>query len=546
MSRRIKALHISLFLVGLFGFLAFLSLCKYALPIASIDMRTSSTDAIRISRDLASKAGWDTKRFMVCSTFRERRLESYYLQRTLGLSATNEIVREELIPIWYWYVRFFKEGRKEEYRFGISPRGNLVFMEHILPEDAPGGSLSAEAARKIAEKALLSLGRDLKGYVFQGVSTDRKARRIDHLFTWERPLRVSGKGFDAYIRVSVGISGTSISSYNLWLKVPEDFTRSFSAERAYSEMIYGIGMLFSAVLLLWAGLFVARMYKRDELRIKPLLVVGGTALGIIVADSINWIPIALSLYPTSEKLFTFIWRWVYSYLQEGFLALFVIVIAGAAGDWVSRKAFGRGKLVWGEGNPFFLSGMAILRGISLAFIALGFLSLGGLIASKYNYFGIWIPALPRYSNMMGTYLPFLTPLLAGLVPATTEEALFRLFATSAILWRFHRAWMAILIPAIIWATLHAGYITSPFYLRVIEVSITGMIYGLIFLKLDLLTLIGAHYTFNAAVIGYPLLISGRADMFSLGLIPIALAFVPVILGILYRPLLGREYRHLVV
>lgn len=546
MSRRIKAVHILLFLAGLLGFLSFLFLCKYALPMASIDMKVSREEAIRIARGLASKVGWDTKGFMVCSTFRERRLESYYLQRTLGLSTMNEIVREEMVPIWHWYVRFFKEGQKEEYRFGISPRGNIVFMEHLLPEDAPGGALSAKAAGEVAENALSSLGRNLKGYVFQGVFTERKPRRTDHMFTWECPLVVSGKKLDAYMRITVGISGTSISSYNLWIKVPESFSRSFSAERAYSEMIYGIGMILSTILLLWAGIFLARMYKRDELYLKPLVIIGGVAFGLIVADSINWIPIALSLYPTSERLLTFIWNWVYSYLQEGFLALAVIVIAGAAGDWISRKTFGRGKLVWGEGNPVFLSGMAILRGISLAFIALGLLSIGGLIASKHNYFGIWIPALPRYSNMMGTYLPFLTPLLAGLVPATTEEALFRLFAISAILWRFRKAWMAISIPAIIWATLHVGYVTSPFYLRVIEVSITGVIYGLIFLKLDLLTLIGAHYTFNAAIIGYPLLISGRADMISLGLVPIALAFVPVILGILHKPLLGREYRHLVI
>jgi hypothetical protein len=532
-----------LFLLGLIGFLAFLSLCKYAFPIASIDMKVSRKEAIRIARDLASRMGWDTRGFIVCATFRERKMESYYLQRTLPLFSVNEVMKEDIVPIWHWYVRFFKEGEKEEYGFGISPVGNIVFLERILHEDAPGGDLPVEAARSIAENAVSLLGGSLKGYSFQGVSTERKARRTDHIFTWERPLTLSGRKLKACMRISVGVSGSSISYYNVWLKIPEDFSRSFHMERAFSRTIYGIGMMLSAVLLLWAGVFVARMYKRDELRIRPLAVIGGLAFGLIVADAVNWIPIALSVYPTSEKLLTFIWDWTYSFLQEGVLALMVIIVAGAAGDWVSRKAFGRGKLVWGEGDPVFLAGMAVLRGISLAFLALGLVSVAGLLASRYDYFGIWIPILPRYSNMMGTYLPFLTPLLSGLVPATTEEALFRLFAISAMVWRFRRTWIAILVPAIIWATLHAGYITSPFYLRVIEVSITGVIYGLIFLKVDLLSLISAHYTFNAAIIGFPLLISGRTDMIAFGLLPIALAFVPVLLGILPKGLFIGKHRN---
>jgi hypothetical protein len=59
-----------------------------------------------------------------------------------------------------------------------------------------------------------------------------------------------------------------------------------------------------------------------------------------------------------------------------------------------------------------------------------------------------------YSNLLSTQLPWVKPLLSGVPAALTEEAAYRLFAISMLVWWTGRRWLALGVPAVLWAFLH--------------------------------------------------------------------------------------------
>ena len=65
---------------------------------------------------------------------------------------------------------------------------------------------------------------------------------------------------------------------------------------------------------------------------------------------------------------------------------------------------------------------------------------------------------------------------------TVEEFLFRLVAISLLLRWFGKTWLAVLLPGVLWAFLHANYAQEPIYIRGLELTVVGVVFGLVFLR----------------------------------------------------------------
>ena len=72
------------------------------------------------------------------------------------------------------------------------------------------------------------------------------------------------------------------------------------------------------------------------------------------------------------------------------------------------------------------------------------------------------------------------------------------------------------------------------YLRGIELTIGGVIFGIAYLRLGLLTCIVAHYVVDAVLLGAPLLATGNTVYVVSGAIAIGLALGPAALGFFAR------------
>jgi hypothetical protein len=174
---------------------------------------------------------------------------------------------------------------------------------------------------------------------------------------------------------------------------------------------------------------------------------------------------------------------------------------------------------------------AILVGVAFAAIDAAYVSAFYLIGQR---FGIEVPLDSPYDNTISTPFPWVVPLMSGLIAATTEELLFRAFAISLLLRVCKIRWIAVGIPAVLWAFLHTDYPFDPFFIRGLELTVVGIVYGILFLRYGFFAPFAAHYTYNALIGGVGLINSPVPYFKVSGGIVIALMLLPLLPAALRR------------
>jgi hypothetical protein len=148
-----------------------------------------------------------------------------------------------------WEVRYVRTtgdvaARTEEWRVHVAPDGAVVSVDHQLPQDAPGDSLTPDAARALARAALDAAG--IAGPRLHEARLDQTARpkRIDTVVEYVDSAVALPSGATARIRVS--LEGSSIATIRRRVEVPESFQRE---ERARGERAGLVAMLSGLVLV---------------------------------------------------------------------------------------------------------------------------------------------------------------------------------------------------------------------------------------------------------------------------------------------------------
>lgn len=96
-------------------------------------------------------------------------------------------------------------------------------------------------------------------------------------------------------------------------------------------------------------------------------------------------------------------------------------------------------------------------------------------------------------------------------------------------------WLALLLPAIVWAFLHSTYPVYPVYVRGIELTVVGLALGYVFLTEGILVTLVAHLGFNALLLSLPLLSSSNSWLQISGAAAIVLALAAPFAFLLLLP-----------
>lgn len=115
--------------------------------------------------------------------------------------------------------------------------------------------------------------------------------------------------------------------------------------------------------------------------------------------------------------------------------------------------------------------------------------------------------------------------------AVSEEFLSRFFSIPFL--KKYLKWTpaALVVPAAIWAFGHSNYPVYPVYVRGIELTVAGVLFGILFIRYGIVDCIIAHYVIDAVMIGLPLLRSGNTYYIASGAVVCLLAATPLIIGI---------------
>jgi Type II CAAX prenyl endopeptidase Rce1-like len=312
-----------------------------------------------------------------------------------------------------------------------------------------------------------------------------------------------------------------------------------------AENYLGVSSSIVPSLLISTAIVIAVSANKDKTlpwRGFSLLALAIVASGLV--QDINEIPNSETISFENSSLYMAWAKWILDTLTSNFkegVYYFTIAIAG----WVLlQEVITKQKL-----NPImrwinFDSKDMTYRasmGYLLAAIGLGYITVFYLIGKKY--LGVWEPIGSGYSEVLNTYFPSFDPLTNSFRASVREELMFRFFAIALLLKYLRSRTLALFVSALIWGFGHSDYAVFPFYTRGIELTLVGLIDGYFFIQYGLITVIVAHFVYDAVIGAIPLLQSSILYYYWSGMAAIGVAALPVIFGMIITVRSLRLARH---
>jgi membrane protease YdiL (CAAX protease family) len=472
-----------------------------AFPEASVNFQVTRSEALERARSFVESLGNSTAGYRSAIVFGVNDTAKIYLEREVGLKEANRLMASE-VNVWHWQARFFRPGQEEEFRVGVSPEGRISGYLHKIPEAQAGGEPGRDSAQETAQNFLTArLGKNAADWDFlpEEANSAKKPNRLDWSFTWERH---AFKAKDAPERLTISLNGTEIGSASETLKVPEQWERDYGHLRSTNEFYNKVAivpylLLFGAAL--WCGI---QLTRQGQTSWRLALQLGALVAVALTAMQLNRWPLDLAGYDTNETFGSFTIQQILSALLFGVGSALTVTLVMPGGEPFYREMrpqFLRLKkaLTWrGLRSKQFFSSAVV--GLSLAAAQMGFLVAFYLIA---NHFGAWAPQEIDYEDSVSTAIPWIGGIAIGLVAATSEEFLFRMFAIPFLQRVTKSRWLAIVLPAFSWGFLHTAYPNEPPYIRGLEVGLIGIAVGLVMLRWGILATLIWHYTVDASLVG---------------------------------------------
>lgn len=499
-----------------------------AFPEASVNFQVTRAEALARARSFVTAHGEPLAGYQSTIVFSVDENAKTYLEREAGLKRANQLMASEL-NVWYWQVRFFRPGQEEQYSVRVSPAGRIVGYSHKIPEARAAASLSREAAQQAAEQFLVTgLGKDANAwqYLPEEANSDQRPNRLDWSFTWEK------RGFlvkDARDRLEITLQGQSAGAAREFVKVPEEWTRSYehlrSANIFYNQVaIVPYIFLFGAALGL--GILLAR---RGQTNWGGALKLGAVAAILLFFMKLNAWPLDRANYDTNSSYGSFVSTQIVTAILFAVGAALTISLVLPGGEPLYRAAqpnrlrLGRVFTPRGMRSKEFFSAATV--GLCMAAAHIGFLVAFYIVAS---HFGAWAPQDLSYDDSINTAIPWVAGMAIGLLAATSEEFLFRLFAVPFFERITGSRIIAVVVPAFCWSFLHSAYPQEPPYIRGLEVGLIGIVAGVVMLRWGIVSTLVWHYTVDASLVGLVLLRSHSPYLRVSGTIVGAAAALPLL------------------
>ncbi len=499
-----------------------------AFPEASIDFRYERSSSLPLARAVLDGQRVDVRGLKHTAIFDGDEMAKIFLERSLGLSQANRVMRRD-VRIWWWRHRWFRPLQEEEYEVQVAPTGEIVAFDDRIPENRALPAIDAGTARRTAEVFLARVGVKLGDLQLVAQSERTLPHRNQRIFTWDsQSVHPAGAPY----RYEVHVDGDRVSSYAQRVKVPDQWQRDYRDLRSKNLLAGNVDIVFFIVTMIAAvSIFIIRLLRGD-VRPRLLLGIGIASVVLVTGVSLNSFPTALADYNTTSSYPAFLTQFVLGALLQGFgVAMLLAVIVGS-GEVLYRERLPQHLAIprlWQRralaSKRVFLS---FVIGYTLVTFFLAYQVAFYLIAEK---FGAWAPADVPYDSMLNTSFPWIAVLFAGFFPALSEEFLSRAFSIPFFERIFRSRLAAIVAAGFIWGFGHATYPNQPFYIRGLEVGLAGVLLGFLLFRFGLLPLLIWHYTVDAIYTALLLFRSGNAYyVVSAGLASLVFA-IPMLIAI---------------
>jgi hypothetical protein len=520
-----------------------------AFPLVTLDVTMNRAAAMAAAEDLASSRGWgpsEPVRRAVQFNL-DSQVQSFVELEGGGKDAYAEMLAGDLYSPYTWRVRRFREGETNETLIRFRPDGTLYGFRERVPEDEPGASLEPEAARAIAEAAVVDgWDVDLSDYELVEASHEvRPGGRTDHTLVYERPDVMIGEG---RYRLQLTVSGDRLTELTHLIKIPEAFSRRYQEMRSANDGI-ATGALFAvAILYMAGGCAVGLFFLLKERRViwKPAVKWAVFIAFLQALVVLNQWPLLWMGYDTAVSSTTFALQQVAVALAQLVGMGSVLALSFIAAESLGRKAFPHHLQLWKT-----WTGKVAPTRTMLGYTVAGYLLIGIFFAYDVwlylfaaRHLDWWSPSSALTDpNVLANIFPWLTSVAISLQAGFWEECLFRAvpLAVAALLGRkYGKPWLwitgAMILQAVIFGSGHANYPAQPAYARLVELIIPALGFGGLYLLFGLVPGIIFHFAYDVVWFALPLFAAHTPGIWvSRGMV-LLLSLVPlwVVLGARWR------------
>ena len=157
-----------------------------------------------------------------------------------------------------WSIRFVNyegtvESKNEEINLRMDLEGRVNYFDHTIPEERAGASLSKEAAKVIADRAIQErFGLNIASLKMVSEISEQQPNRMDWTFVYEAPNDTGYEGMQ--LRSEIKIAGDQLVYSNQYVFKPETWDRMNRERNGVPNLLNGIiqliGQLFIIIIFL--------------------------------------------------------------------------------------------------------------------------------------------------------------------------------------------------------------------------------------------------------------------------------------------------------
>ncbi len=482
---------------------------RFSFPqLSFINLSVDRTEALTIAEEFLSSQQKNITDYTSAVVFRIDDHANQYLQKNVGMDGLRDFIKTHSFDLFYWHIRFFKENQKEEYVLSVSSKtGEVLSFKHIIDENVAAAEISKEEARQKAEAFLNTFyGFDLNAYAFADELTKKHDNRRDYSFTWHKEgVTISWSDEEtstAKLSTAVKINGDQILSFSKQiLDIPDGFTRFIKAQKDIGSNLMTVVSVINIIFIGIAVFYVT--VKRNQLAMFTTknfyIFITAFVFSLMLGSYLNQFQHILFQYQTSTPFNSFLGRSIINYVLSAVITSVLIIMPSLAGESLHYEMPDKreeGSFLHYLRSTFLTRSVtaSIVLGYLVCIIMLGLQSTITRLGQQYC--GVWVE-YTWMNNLSTAYLPFLAAFILAFQAACSEELIYRFFAFNWIKKIGGSVVVAIIVTALVWGFSHSNYPVFPTWFRGVEVTILGLFLGFIYVRLGLITVLVAHYLFNA-------------------------------------------------
>lgn len=468
-------------------------------PYSSAELSVTREEAVDIAREFLNELDYNTDDYTYEAGIDNGSLVSGYIINKSGDKVYEEKVKNDSIPLHGWDIYFHKNLLPSvpqiTYSVFVSHTGKVYSFSREIPDTTSIKSLTQElAAEKIASFLKEHTDVNLDEFTRTKVKEDNFGNRFDYKFQWEKESsNPAGK-----IVLQASMQGKEFGSYKVSFQLPPS---SKQDNTGFMALFATVSFIFIFLMVQVAVISFIKKYHAGEVWINTGKVLFITYFVVAAIATINSWPGLGQDVVMGTDVFTkkIIMLGIYLFLFNIVLAL--LLFAGwAVGESYSREiwkeklegvdAVIKGKIFSNQSGLSFLQGMVlgtviiIIHGI-LAIILNN--SHGGMYVSPTPYFSVFnrfLPALDVITDAFGSSL--------------ISSVVLTFFIINISYRKWHKRWLSVLLSAIVVTLGFVVTVTIPstnmFSMDIVLILLLGIIYGIIYFRYGLLTLVCTQFT----------------------------------------------------